>query len=310
MRRLKPKWIVYAMIGMSAIFLAFNYDSVEHFSLLSFNPVGNAQSNVPTVGVFGQQLTSKLVRGLSVAMWLSTGLVFLVRWRRGHKVLGQGILAFSAFLLLGGQGYGGEAIFRVFLYSLFGCALILAPPITKMMSARLPWTALITIALIGAVGASAQGFYGSWFANKMSRAQVTEAHALLNTAAYPGYLTVAAPVWPERSNARYVPYAEWTPPGAQTYDYPMIYAAKLVGTDFSTQAEYDQFIKLVQVRTAPTYLIITRQMAIYDWYFGILPLNALDNLEGQMRADKRWTVYKDTSEYVIFKTTPALIGAS
>ena len=89
----------------------------------------------------------------------------------------------------------------------------------------------------------------------------------------------------------------------------MSYSAKLPGTDFSTEKDYDQFIKTVGTRTDPTYLIITRQMAIYDWYFGLLPLDALDNLQVRLRDDKRWIIYKDTGEYVIFKSTDALIGA-
>ncbi len=308
-RRLQPRWLIVAMVALAGAYLAFNYDVASHFSLLSFNPVQNAQSNVPTVGVFGQRVTSLVVRALSVLMWVSAVVCMWFQRRRGEAVLAPGVLALSAFVLLGGQGYGGEAIFRVFLYSLPGCALLIAPVVTRVLSAKLPWAVLMSVVVIGCVAASAQGFYGGWFANRMSRAQVDEAHNLLATAAYPAYLTVAAPVWPERSTGRYVPYAEWTLPGDPTYDYPMIYSAKLTGTDFSTAAEYSQFIKTAGSRTAPTYLIITRQMAIYDWYFGILPVNSLDNLQTRLRADPRWTVYKDTDEFVIFKSTPALIGA-
>jgi hypothetical protein len=225
-------------------------------------------------------------------------------------VLARGVLALSAFVLLGGQGYGGEAIFRVFLYSLTGCALVIAPVLTRAINARPRVSVLAAVVLVASFAASAQGYYGGWFANRMSRAQVQEAAALLATADYPAYLTVAAPVWPERSTARYVPYLEWTPPGDPIYDYPMIFSAKLIGTDFSTEAEYARFIHTANTRTAPTYLIITRQMAIYDWYFGILPSSSLANLQARMRADPRWTVYKNTDEYVIFKSTPALIGGN
>ena len=309
MRRLKPSWLIVAMIGIAGSYLAFNYDTASHFSLLSFNPVSNAKSNVPTVGVFGQRVTSKIVRGLSVTLWLSATVCVLLAWKRHRRALAPAILAFSSFVLLGGQGYGGEAIFRVFLYSLIGCSLVIAPLLTRAIRADPPKMAIATVVLVACVAASAQGSFGGWFANRMSRAQVDESHRLLNTADFPGFITVAAPVWPERSTGRYVTYAAATQPGEETYDYPMIYEAKLTGTDFSSDASYTKFITTVGTRTAPTYLIITRQMAIYDWYFGILPLNALDHLQARIRQDPRWTVYQDTKEYVIFKSKPSLIGA-
>ena len=90
-----------------------------------------------------------------------------------------------------------------------------------------------------------------------------------------------------------------TAPGTQAYDYPMIYEAKLVGNDFDTASSYHKLIKIASGRTAPTYLIITNQMKIYDWYFGILPLHALDHLEVRLRNDtSHWSVYKSTGHAV------------
>ena len=308
-RRLRPRWLAFAMIGIAGAFLAFNYDSVAHFSLLSLHPVANAESNVPTTGAPGQQFTSAIVRGLSVAMWLAALAAVAVQLRRRARVIEPAVLAFSSFLLLGGQSYGGEAIFRVFLYSLFGCALVLAPVVTRLLRSRRVTAVPVVLLLVVGVAASAQGFFGSWFANRMSVAQVDEAERLLDSVPIPGYITVAAPVWPERPTGRYVDFVESTNPGDQAFDYPMIYEAKLVGNDFDTAKAYDKLIRTASGRTAPTYLIITNQMKIYDWYFGILPRHALDHLEAWLRKDPRWTVYRSTTQYVIFKSKPSLIGA-
>jgi len=309
LRRLRPRWLAFAMIGLAGAFLAFNYDSVAHFSLLSLHPVANAESNVPTTGSPGQQLTSAIVRGLSVLMWLAAAAAVTDQLRRRARVIEPAVLAFSSFLLLGGQSYGGEAIFRVFLYSLFGCALVTAPALTRLLRARWYGAAPAALLLVVAVAASAQGFFGGWFANRMSVAQVAEAERLLDEVPIPGYITVAAPVWPERPTGRYVDFVQATTSGDQSFDYPMIYEAKLVGNDFDTPQSYDKLIHTASGRAAPTYLIITNQMKIYDWYFGILPRHALDHLEARLRQDRRWTVYKSTSQYVIFKSQPSLIGA-
>ncbi len=306
-KKLRPRWMVGAMIAMAGLFLAFNYDTAGSFSLLSLDPLQNVQSNVPTVGVFGQRVTSLIVRGLSVTLWLSAVAALWWQRRRGRKVLAFGVLALSSFVLLGGQSYGGEAIFRVFLYSLPGCALLIAPVLTDALTNRRWWVWLAaSVIALGCVVASFQGFYGGWFANRMSKAQVDESRILLAQAGYPAYLTVAAPVWPERSSADYIRFAAWTNPGEPTYDYPMIYSAKLTGTDFGTDAEYAKFIEAVGNRDAPTYLIITKQMAIYDWYFGILPQDALVNLQARMRVDPRWSIDRETADFVIFKSTAAM----
>jgi len=309
LRRLTPRWLVFAMMGIAGAYLAFNYDSIQQFSVLSFHPVANAQSNVRTEGVFGQRVTSAVVRSLSVGLWSACVASALVAWRRRRPFIAPAVLAFSSFLLLGGASYGGEAIFRVFLYSLFGCSLVLAPMLTRLLQARIAWSLPVSVAVVLAVAASAQGFYGGWFANRMSVAQVQESELLLGAVPIPGYITVAAPVWPERPTGRYVDFVEATAPGGQAYDYPMVYEAKLVGNDFDTAQAYEKLMRIAGGRTAPTYLIITNQMKIYDWYFGILPRHALDHLTERLRHDKRWTVYKSTSQYVIFKSTPALIGA-
>jgi len=310
LRRLHPRWLVVAMMVMAGVFVAFNYDSISQFSLISLHPVQNAKSNVPTVGVYGQRVTSLIVRALSVTLWLSALAAAAIRWRRRAGFIEPAVLAFSSFMLLGGQSYGGEAIFRVFLYSLFGCSILVAPAVVSLLRTKRTVAVPAAALVMAAVVASAQGFFGGWFANHMSLAQVTEAERLLNTVPIPGFLTVAAPVWPERSTARYVEFVESTAPGTQAYDYPMIYEAKLVGNDFDSASSYHKLIGIASGRTAPTYLIITNQMKIYDWYFGILPLHALDHLEARLRKDTvHWSVYKSTSEYVIFKSTPALIGA-
>jgi hypothetical protein len=310
-RRLQPRWLIWALIAIAGAYLAFNYDSVSQFTLFSPDPVSNAQSNVPTVGVLGQRLTSKLIRGLSVVLWVSAALCAVASRRRRIPVLDQAVLAFSAFLLLGGQGYGGEAIFRVFLYSLPGCGLIIAPYLVAALSRSYRLAVATCILLVGCIAASAQGFYASWFANKISREQVTAAQNLMNTADYPSYLTVAAPTWPGAITARYVDFVGISPDGGDRYDDPMIYAADLVHSDFSTDDEYNKFISTIAARrNGPTYLIITRQMSIYDWYFGILPIDALDNLQVRMRADPRWSIYEDNSQLVIFKTNSTLTGTN
>lgn len=138
--------------------------------------VGNATTNNPGQGAMSQQFTSIVMRTLSLAVWGATAIVLFIRWRRKQSVWALGALALSPILILGGQGYGGEAVFRVFLYSLPGCAFVLAH---VLLGALRPTTAVrfagALAALVLITAASAQAYFGSWATNLLSKSQVEAA---------------------------------------------------------------------------------------------------------------------------------------
>jgi hypothetical protein len=148
-----------------------------------------------------------------------------------------------------------------------------------------------------AAGLSAQGYTGSWHANLMPRAQVETARAILAQAEKPAYLTPAAVNWPERSTWQYVDYVRFSP----RFDQQLILDAKLQGSHFASDADYNKFLTEVGYRTdAPTYLIFTDQMSLYAWYFGVLPADALPNLKNRIRNDPRWENVFDGEGIAIF----------
>jgi hypothetical protein len=286
--RLRPRWLMFAMIGIAVGFLAYNWSSASHFGLLNAtDPVANAQTNVPTIGVFGQRITSLIVRLLSGTVWASALICAIVAAFRRRPFLVPTLLAFSSFGILFGQGYGGEAIFRVFLFSLPGCAMLIAPAVERLAKIKLTLMPLVALCAAAAV-ASGQGLFGAWSSYRMPADEVALSTKLMQISPVPTYITAAAPVWPERNSARYVDFARWNP----SFDITMVFAAKLVGSHFSSPSEYGQFMSVVQARGAtPTYMIITTQMQVYDWYFGILPWDAIPNLQKHIDKDPRWKPY-------------------
>jgi hypothetical protein len=297
-RKMKPWWIVFPLGAMLIAFLVYNWDSASQYTLFSSNVLKNTESNVPTVGVLGQRLTSAGIRAMSVGIWATTAVVLLVRWRRKQEFWVLGLLALSPMMILGGQSYGGEAVFRVFLYSLIGCCLVLAPVLVSMLQGGLkPYLAGLT-ALLVATALSAQGYTGSWYANVMPKAQVDTAKTVLAQAELPSYLTAVAPVWPERSTWRYVDYARFN----KRFDGLMINAANLAGRHFDSEQDYEEFVRALGSRPdASTYLIITDQMRVYSWYFGILPWDALPNLKEWLKRDtERWEPFYDGQGITVF----------
>lgn len=296
-RKLKPWWIVFPLAAIALGFLLYNWEEASKYQLISFDITKNADGNIPTVGSLGQQITSYGVRAMSASMWLATMVVLLVRWRRKQPFWALAVLALSPMLLLGGQNYGGEAIFRVFLYSLLGCSIVIAPAVVSLLQAtRTRYLSMLVALVVGTVLA-AQGYTGGWYANVMPKEQVLISQVVMAQAELPAYLTPVAPVWPQRGSWHYVDYAKFD----EGFDYPMIYAANLVGSHFDTDADYQKFLEAAASRTdATTYLIMTEQTRMYAWYFGILPWDALPNLAQHLRNDPRWEPMYDGQGISVF----------
>jgi hypothetical protein len=297
-KRLKPWWIFLPLGMILLAFVASNYAAISGFLDFSGNVVDNAKSNVPTVGSAGQQLMSIMVRVLSGAMWLSTAAVLAYRAYRRKPFFALGVLAFSPMLIIAGASYGGEAIFRVFLYSLVGCSIILAPGLLGLLQGRRVAFGTAISAVLVATALSAQGYFGGWFAYLMPRTQVEAVNRVLMEADFPAYVSTPVPSWPQRGNWRYVDYARFK----DSYDHSFIVQQYLMGSDFDANSTYPLLTKMVGERTdASTYMVLTDQMDQYSYYFGVLQTDGMNNLREQALADPFWKLVYDADGVLVFR---------
>ncbi|MET0898800.1 MAG: hypothetical protein ABWY45_12890 [Mycobacterium sp.] len=297
-KRLKPWWIFIPLGVILLAFVASNFAAISGFLDFSGNVVDNAKSNVPTVGSTGQQLMSIMVRVLTGAMWLSTAAVLAYRAYRRQPFFALGVLAFSPMLIIAGASYGGEAIFRVFLYSLVGCSIILAPGLLGLLQGRRVAFGTAISTLLVATALSAQGYFGGWFAYLMPRAQVEAVNNVLMEADFPAYVSTPVPSWPQRGNWRYVDYARFK----DSYDHSFIVQQYLMGSDFDPNTTYPLLTKMVAERTdASTYMVLTDQMDQYSYYFGVLQTNGMNNLREQALADPFWKLIYDADGVLVFR---------
>ena len=136
-RKIRPWWIPVPYFAILVAYLVPRLDIVAPYGLLSgFNPVDNAASNVTAVGTFGKIFTSAVCRSLSAGIILLAVVCAIVLWRRKRPAWVATVMAFSSFALLAGQSYGGEAIFRVYLYAVPGCAILIAPILVDALTIR------------------------------------------------------------------------------------------------------------------------------------------------------------------------------
>jgi hypothetical protein len=124
-RVLKRRWPAIAMIVVTFGWLvtgAQAYTFGNFSAMLSgFGQLGsNVNSNLANLGALSksQQLVANMGRLVVVSILLLAVAGFLRRFRRGHFDLEVALLCLAPAAILAGGSYGGEAIFRVYLFAL------------------------------------------------------------------------------------------------------------------------------------------------------------------------------------------------
>lgn len=302
--RLRPVALVLAFAALTAVMVAVNADALREFSTgFSLNILFNSSGNIQTTPSVGQQLTSRVVRALAVALWLLAGSLGLtrIRHRQGRVLLA---LAFSPTVLLL-SGYGGEAIYRVYLYSLPGVAIIVAPWLDRLLRGR-PLPAFVgSVAALTLLLASLQGSLGGWYVGLVSRTNAELMARLEAAAGPPGLVTTPAPVIPTQLTWHYVAQARNDALGVPTWSLrnELIGPNGLNGqivTDFTEAAD-------VQMAHAPVYLVVSRSTYIYAAQYGSMPPGSLEHFE-RLLTRQGWTRVVDTAEDRVY-ANPAGVRA-
>ncbi|TXK17098.1 hypothetical protein [Homoserinibacter sp. GY 40078] len=320
LRWVRPRWIVVLFVAVVVGYLALNYDIVARYgSLLQFDVLSNANTNVEGAGSPGHALSSLAGRATTAALWVGTAAVWIVsvirQKRTRRRMLALGALAFASFALLAGQSYGGEAIFRVMLYSIVGCALILAPLLTRALqsgiggrvrarrrlgpSRRFGWIAqtAAVIALSVTALASAEANFGGWFANRVSKDSYVGATEILLTADPHTLMIGLAPGAPGRTVARYTEFA--TINGA--FDYGVNNWYGWLGYDFRSDEKVTKMTDDLVAADQPAVVFITDQMKIYSDYYGMFPPGSIDRYEEQLRENPHWRLAEETPTLTFFE---------
>lgn len=294
----RPRWLPVVFAAIAIAYLYPRLAVVTEYGLLtSLNPVENAASNVPTTGTTGRWLTMFSVRSLAVTLWLASAVSAVALRRRGEPVGLPLTIMFGAFSLLLAQSYGGEAIFRVYLYALPGCALLVAPVLVRVVRARIGRAGMASALVVAATLASMQGYFGAWFVNLVRPTELAVARSLLTDVQPPANITMAGPIWPERPGGRYVDFARFN----GRYDSPMVWAAGLLGSSFADPSELEKVDRLMIGRSGvPNYLVISRQMKEYCDYYGIFPAGAMDRLRDLALDSPDWVVVHDSTDVTVF----------
>jgi len=253
--------ILLLLLVIAGGYLALHYGliSQQFGGLLSG---GNVLQNASGVsGVFhkpAEATTAQIVRGLAVAMWLLALAAVARHWRSPGKVAACACLAFSPFLIVLVQSYGGEAIYRVYMFSAPWCALLIAGAVAELRPVALRPVAA-ALACFAALAAGLQGLYGPVSVDAFTTPELTASLWLYGQAPRGSLLVLAADSAPALETA-----------DSNHYNLRVIPADPQYGQSWLSESNVPEVEKwLASFGNRDIFVVFSRSMAAYATYFGV-----------------------------------------
>jgi hypothetical protein len=267
-----------------------------HYSLISqeFGGLfsgGNALENASGVSAShhgAEAMTAVIVRALAVCMWL-LALIAIVRQRRAMgRVSIAAALAFSPFIIVFVQNYGGEAIYRVFLFSAPWCALLIAGALVELRVVL--WQRLVIAGACSvALAAGLQGLYGPVAVDSFTPAELAASQWLYSHAEPGSVFVLPADSFPMLETANYHAYSLQVMPAD-----PQVRAAWLDEADVTeVEAWIDSLGRL------NAYVVFSRSMAAQATYFGAP--RGYTQLASAVRSRPGWSVVYRNADTTIYR---------
>ena len=284
-------WVLFLAMTLIAVgYTALHYNIISQQFGGIFSG-GNVLDNASGVHVFhhgAEAMTAGIVRALAISMWLLALAAVLRKWRALGQVAIIAALAFSPFVILFAQRYGGEAIYRVFLFSSPWCALLIAGTLVKPLSIR--WRQMVAVCVCAAaLAAGLQGLYGLVAVDAFTPAEVTASLWLYSHAKHGSLVLLAAGDFPVLETADY-----------NHYGLRPIPADPLIGTAWLNErnvAELQAWI--ANLGYSSTYVVFSHAMAEYADYYGA-PFG-YSQLVSAVRNRRGWSAVYQNADTIIYR---------
>ncbi|MGH3645064.1 MAG: hypothetical protein ACRDUX_39290, partial [Mycobacterium sp.] len=336
MHQLTPYWvfgIVFVLVATRMVgplwlpipyaLLLFGYlyprrDVLVQNGLFSgLNPLANASSGVEFDSSAAKMFTSLACRGLSAAVVLLAVVALVFWWRQGRPLVTPAIIAFTSFALLFLNSYGGEAIYRVYLYALPGCAILIAPILVDTIGLRaggrgrhpsnhavgglhrgyqarhrkIPdrrhHVAAAGVLLSCIAVAGLQGYYGTWSMVVQTRSQLSLFTQLAKDVSGPvTFWNLHSEGIPDRPTAKWVSLAQYH----ADFDTPIFDRWPDFAVGFPDGTQFDDVTSLAVSSGEDTYFAFTDQAIEAVGYLGITSSDSARKFEDEFRNSPSWVL--------------------
>ena len=312
--RRRPWWLPLVMLAMVALWfgvIAGDFISAHPYLVGSVGhrpdaAVSSELSDLTTAP--GQVLVARISRLLTASLWLLAIAGFVTRWRRGHRDLTLAALAVSPIPLLALVTYGGEMLFRVYLFSLPWIALLGGVALTELcrwrpsrwLPSRLPAmvAALVSFALALALCVTA---YGLEKVNHIRRGEVEASVWFYDHAPDGSLMMQAAGNFPSRLEGNYGRFEVgnlMVDPRYHNHDFVPADLPRVVRI---LEADTRASMATRNVKQANAYMIISTSMAQYaDLYRQATPAQ-IDSLESIVASSNLFELVYTTADARIYQ---------
>lgn len=235
-------------------------------------PDSNVVSGLATLGTAapGQVQVSWIDRGLSAAVFLLAALAFVRR--RWIRRTGMPLLVLAPMPVLIANSYGGEMIFRAYLFALPAAALLISALLFE--SRRHPRLRVLLVAplLLAMLGGLLFGYYGKESANYFTKEEVAATHFVTATTP-PGSLIVSLTSDVPGLEMNYDKH-----PRIQLNEQELQVRQRLVDNPIEG---LEPFIDGATVRE-PAYIVLSRAQAAECYLNGTLPADTMRRMDEAM----------------------------
>jgi hypothetical protein len=265
------------------------------------NPFDNAHSlrSDGTDPMIGRRITALGAPALILGMWALAAVGGMRRARAGKPVLLISILGAAPLLLAFVQNYGGEAIFRIYLFSLPFAAVLAAAAVAPTASRwrlRSGLGAGLTLSAVIVLFMSA--FYGSLELYRVRPGSVAAMERFYAEAPSGSVLGVVAANAPVKVGGRYDQFMVGsTPKPLSTIGE---FQHRWLGPSDVARLS-DMYEQNARETPGNVYLFLSSDQAVYTEVLGLLPKGSLDSLDRALGESPRWEVFLRNADAVIWR---------
>jgi len=296
--RMLPFWM-FVLIILWLVFPARAYNNqVINSTLESFGKIGQTvDSGLVNVALVspGQAVVAWMGRGLTALIALLSALGFFRRLRKGYLDLPVVLLAGVPIVVLFLNSYGGEALFRVYFFSVPYLSFLAASAIITSNSSKSfrGWMRPVAIGGVSLILLTTFlfAYYGKEKQYSFTQAEVEAAEYLYSHAVPNTLLVEGSRNYPSMfMNYEYFTYVaiDVEPPESQTK--LLANPESVLLSWLSDSSRYDA-----------SYLFITRSQKIYTDDIGTLPLGSLDKIQAALEKSDQFEIVFSNQDSVIFK---------
>jgi hypothetical protein len=303
----RPRWLPLALGGVAAAYLAVRFDYVtSHYDVLG--PIGRVWSNSRGASAAHGETTAGVAFAARAARALGAGLALLAlagvvrRLRRGEPTLLLALLAGVPVLLLIAQSYGGEVIYRIYLFSLPWGAVLAAAALVSEGSWSWRRAIGVGVALCVTLALFLPAYFGLDHVNEMRPGEVAASEYFYDRAPGGSVLVLAAPNFPVRVGGRYdefkIPWGVHDPnlmdAHRQGFRHRMLGEGDL--------PDIESVVRTYQRSSGGRgFLAISKSQEVYTRAYGVLPDGSLASLDRALAASPDWRVFYRNEDAAIYE---------